>query len=288
MAGVAAALGVFGRGDGAFETVTSVRGETYRIATDGVYANSALQLVAEGVGWDVFTLLVAVPALLIAVPFVARGSFPATLVATGGMGYLVYLHLEYAVTWAFGPMFILFVSTLAASLVGLLGAAAVLARAGLADRFDQRFPRRAWAGLSLGMSLLLVVMWSGRIADALAAATPVLHGESTMTVQALDLGLVVPISVVIAVAALARHPIGLAAAAAFAVTFVMMSAAIAAMMISSWIVTGVPAVEPIVVFTLASVAASILLSRMLASVNDSVSREAAARPRVVEPYLSSP
>jgi cation transport ATPase len=131
-------------------------------------------------------------------------------------------------------------------------------------------------------------MWSGRIADALAAATPVLHGESTMTVQALDLGLVVPISVVIAVAALARHPIGLAAAAAFAVTFVMMSAAIAAMMISSWMVTGVPAVEPIVVFTLASVAASILLSRMLASVNDSVSREAAARPRVVEPYLSSP
>lgn len=286
LAGAAAALGVFARGDGAFETVTSVRGETYQIATDGVYANSALQLVAEGVGWDVFTLLIAAPALALAAVFVARGSFPATLMATGALGYLLYLHLEYAVTWALGPLFVLFVSTLAASLIGLIGAAALLARAGLADRFDHRFPRRAWAGLSLGMSALLIVMWSGRIADALGAAVPALHGESTMTVQALDLGLVVPVSIVIALAALRRHPVGLAAAAAFAVTFTMMSAAIASMMVSSWIVTGVPAVEPIVVFLLASVAALALLSRMLGSIDLRPGRNVPDPPWLTEPHLS--
>jgi hypothetical protein len=288
LAGLAAALGVFARGDGAFETVTSVRGEAYRMATDGVYANSALQLVAEGVGWDVFTLLVAVPTLVLTVPFVARGSFLATLIATGALGYVLYLHLEYAVTWAFGPMFILFISALAASLIGLVGAGALLARAGLSDRFDRRFPRRAWAGLSLGMSLLLIVMWSGRIAGALATATPALHGESTMTVQALDIGLVVPISVVIAVAAVRRHPVGLAAALAFAVMFVLMSAAIASMMVSSWVVTGVPAMEPIVGFTLASVAALTLLSRMLASANNPGSREPTEQARIAEPHLSTP
>ena len=288
LSGIAAALGVFARGDGAFETVTSVRGETYQIATDGVYANSALQLVAEGVGWDVFTLLVAFPALVIAVPFVASGSFHATLVATGVLGYLLYLHLEYAVTWAFGPLFGLFVVTMAASLIGLIGAAVLLARCGLSDRFDQRFPRRAWAALSLGMSLLLTVMWSGRIADALTAATPPLHGESTMTVQALDLGLVVPISIVIAIAALRRHPVGLAATVAFAVTFVMMSAAIASMMVSSWIVTGVPAAEPIAVFTLASVAALALLGRMLGSINPPPARDVPGAPRLTEPHLSLP
>ena len=41
--------------DGALATVTSARGETYDVATTGVYANNAMQLVAEGVGWDVFT-----------------------------------------------------------------------------------------------------------------------------------------------------------------------------------------------------------------------------------------
>lgn len=50
LAAVAAALGVFARGDGSFVTVTSARGEVYEMATTGVYANNALQVVAEGVG----------------------------------------------------------------------------------------------------------------------------------------------------------------------------------------------------------------------------------------------
>jgi hypothetical protein len=162
-------------------------------------------------------------------------------------------------------MFVLFVAILAASLVGLVGAAVLLARSGLADRFDDRFPRRAWAALSIGMSLMLVVLWAARIAEALVAAVPSLHGETTMTVQALDLGLVVPITGVIAVAALRRDPVGLAAAAAFAVTFVTMSAAIAAMMVSSWIVTGVSALPPILAFSAASLAGLWAAWRMYSS-----------------------
>ena len=77
-----------------------------------------------------------------------------------------------------------------------------------------------------------------------------------MTIQALDLGLVVPASVVIAVLALRRNPAGLAAAAAFAVTFTAMSAAIGSMLVSAWLVTGNLELPPIVVFGLAAVPAS--------------------------------
>jgi hypothetical protein len=81
LAGIAAALGTFARGDGSFATVTSARGEVYDVATTGVYADNALQVVAEGVGWDVFTLVVAVPALLIAAVGVWRGSSRAARIA---------------------------------------------------------------------------------------------------------------------------------------------------------------------------------------------------------------
>lgn len=265
LVGVAAAFGVFARGDGASQVVTSVRGETYEMATTGVYANNALALVAEGVGWDVFTLLVVVPALAVTAAFVARRSFRAVLVAAGLFGYVTYLHLEYAVTWAFGPMFPLFAVTLGASLGGMVAAAVLLAGFGIRERFDSRFPRRSWAGVSLGMSILLVVLWSARIVEGLTASVPTLHGETTMTVQALDLGLVVPVAVIIAVAAVRRHPAGLAAAAAFSVTFVTMSAAIAAMMVSSWIVTGVSALPPIVVFSLAAITGLWTAAQMYAS-----------------------
>lgn len=270
LAGAAAALGVFARGDGSFVTVTSARGEVYEMATTGVYANNALQVVAEGVGWDVFTLVAAAPALLLAAIGTWRGSSRAALVATGLLGYVLYLHLEYAVTWAFGPLFPLFVILFAASVAGLIGFGALIAAEGIGRRFSERFPRRSWAALSIGMGGLLIMMWAGRIGEALGTdAAPQLHGETTMTVQALDLGLVVPISLVIAVAALRGHPAGLAAAAAYSVSFVAMAAAIASMMVSSWIVTGVPAIEPIVIFGAACLLGIAVSLRMLRSLEPS-------------------
>ena len=264
MAGLAAALGVFGRGDGTFMQVTSALGETYDIAVGGVYADSSRQLVAEGAGWDVFTLLVAAPVLLVAAAFVARGSFRASLVAAGMLGYFLYMHLEYAVTWAFGPMSPLFIVIYGASLVGIIAIGAVVAHAGARDGFDARFPRRTYVTLTVGMAVLLTLMWIGRIAEGLGAEVPTLHGETTMTVQALDLGLIVPISFVLAVAVLRRSATGMAAAAAFAVTFVTMSMAIASMMVSASIVTGTQ-LAPIILFGLAGVAGLFVLARIYAS-----------------------
>jgi hypothetical protein len=168
MAGVAAAAGVFLRGSGAFETVTSPRGESYQMATDGVYAYNALRLVAEGVGWDAFTLIVIVPALLGLTLWIARGSFRGRLVAAGLLGYFAYMYLEYAVTWAFGPLFALFIAIYATSLLGVLWIGSSLTAEGIADRFDDSFPRRSWAALSLGMAALLIVLWAGRIIQGLS------------------------------------------------------------------------------------------------------------------------
>jgi len=266
LAGVAAAAGVFLRGSGAFETVASPRGETYGMATDGVYAYNALRVVAEGVGWDAFTLIVTVPSLLGVTVFVARGSFRGRLVAAGLLGYFAYMYLEYAVTWAFGPLFALFIAIYAASLLGIVWIGAGLAAEGLADRFDESFPRRSWAALSIGMASLLTVLWAGRIAEGLSSdVSGLLHGETTMTIQALDLGIVVPTAVVTALLALGRHPAGTAAAAAFAVTFVAMSAAIGSMLVSAWFVTGILELPPIIVFGAAAVTGLGIGLRMYAS-----------------------
>jgi hypothetical protein len=115
------------------------------------------------------------------------------------------------------------------------------------------------------MALLLTALWIGRIMENLLAETAVLHGETTMTVQALDLGLVIPISVLVAIGALRRNAAGLVAAAAFAITFVTMATAIASMMVSAAIVTGVLQPPPIVVFGLAAATGLLLIRRIYAS-----------------------
>jgi hypothetical protein len=267
LAAVAAVAGVFLRGSGAYTTVTSPRGETYEMATDGVYAFNAIRVVAEGIGWDVFTLAVAVPALALITAFVARGSFRGRLAAAGMLGYFAYMYLEYAVTWALGPLFPLFIVICAASLLGIVWIGASVTGDGLDGRFGERFPRRSWASLSIGMSALLSAMWAARIVQGLSGdVAGLLHGETTLTVQALDLGVVVPASLLIAVLALRRVPAGMAAAAAFAVTFVAMSAAIASMLVSTWLTTGVLELPPIAIFTAATAAGLVVIVRMYQSV----------------------
>ena len=119
LSATASAIGVFARGSGASAPGTSIRGEQFSYATDGVYAWNAVRAVAEGVGWDALTLFVAAPALLVAAVFIARGSVRGRLAAMGILGYFAYQYLMYAVFWALGPLFPLFVLLYPLSLVGI-------------------------------------------------------------------------------------------------------------------------------------------------------------------------
>jgi hypothetical protein len=261
MAAVAALLGIFARGGGEFETVTSAIGETYEMATTGVYANNAQRVVAEGVGWDVVTLVLAVPALLVAAWFVRQGSFRGRLFAAGLLGYFFYAYLEYSVTWAFGPLFLLFVAIYAASFLGILGMIWSLATSGTSERLAEPFPRRGWAVLNLAMSGLLTMSWLARIRLALNDEPGILLGETTLTVQALDLGLMVPLSVLAAVLVLRRVEVGFLLAAAFGVTYLTMTVAITAMLLSAWAIEGTLEVPPIAIFGLAALSSLVLLVR---------------------------
>ncbi|HEY7463796.1 MAG TPA: hypothetical protein VH987_05065 [Candidatus Limnocylindria bacterium] len=258
LAVLAAGVGVFARGDGSTTLVTSARGVTYEMATTGVYAYNAQRLVAEGVGWDVFTLLVAAPALLMAAWFVARGSFRGRLFALGLLGYFGYAYLEYAVSWAFGPLFLLFVVIYASSLLGILWIGVSVVRDDLELRFGDPFPRRSYAALNVTMSGLLVVMWLARIVAGLRGdlAAAGLAGETTLTVQALDLGLMVPISLLGAFLVWRGSAIGRALATAWSVTFVAMAAAIVSMLISAALVEGQLEIVPVAIFGLFAVVAA--------------------------------
>ena len=280
-AGMASALGVFARGDGSVESVTNVRGVAFEMVTTGVYANNAQRVVAEGIGWDLFTLIVAVPALLAASVLVARGSFRGRLFALGLLGYFFYQYLEYAVTWAFGPLFLLFVVIYAASLAGMVWIGISIAREGVEGRFSERFPHRAWAALNVTMSTLLTLLWLQRIAAALGGDLTAggLTSETTMTVQALDLGLVVPTSVLVGVLAWRRSPAGYVLGAAYAVTFVAMASAIIGMLLSAWAVERTLAVVPVAIFGLAAAVAVGLGIRIYGSVLPAPPRSPASAAR---------
>jgi len=249
----AAAAGLFLRGDGAFEPVTSVRGEQYEMATMGVYAYNAERVVAEGIGWDVFTLLFAIPALLAALPSLARGSLRGKLFALGILAYLFYQYLMYAVAWAFGPLFLLFVAIYALSLTAIVWIISTLQLNRLAERFSASFPKRGMAVLCFLMAAVLLFMWLARILSALSGQLEgVLDGQTTLVVQALDLGLIVPLALFTGVAAWRGSAAGYLLSAVVAVKAFAIAAAICAMLLSAWAYEGTLEVVPLAIFAAAA------------------------------------
>jgi hypothetical protein len=268
LAGAASGLGVFARGTGTTASTVSIRGEAYDYVTTGVYAYNAQRVVAEGIGWDIFTLFIAVPALLIATRLILRGSFRGRLFAVGLFGYLFYQYLMYAVTWALGPLFPLFIVIYALSLVGIAWFLASLVREGLTGRFSGAFPRLGIALLCFFMAAVLVLLWGQRIAAGLRGdwKTAMLFGGTTLVVQALDLGIIVPLAVACGVLVLRRRPAGYLLSSIVVVKMVAMAAAICAMLVSAAVVEKTLEVGPFVLFAAVAVLAAVLGIRMYGSI----------------------
>lgn len=276
---IVAAIGSFGRGDLATETVTSVRGETYEVVTGGIYAHNAERVVAEGVGWDLVTLFLVVPALLLLVRAVARGSLRGRLAATGLLGYLAYQYLMYAVTWAVGPLLLPFVAIYAASLIGIGWFAATVRLAELPHHVTGGFPRRGMAAFCGAIALLLVGMWVPMVAAVLGGQLEDnLNGQTTLVVQALDLGIVVPLAIVTAVLVWRRRPLGYLLATVLVVKGLAMAVAISAMVALAGRVEGQLEVGSLAIFLAIAVVCAALIRAMYGAITEEVTSPAEPAP----------
>ena len=277
---VAAAAGILLRGDLATVSSTTVRGDAVDVLTGGVYRFNGVRIAAEGIGWDLVTLVGLVPVLLLALPAFATGSIRARLVVLGLLAYVLYQYAEYAMALAYGPLFLLYVAIagVSASLIGIV--ASGLDLSAVASSAAERFPRRAATAFGVVGALLLTGMWLPLVArTATSAWVPELNGGTTLVVQAFDLGFLVPLAILTAVAAWRRLPVGVVLASILAVKGVAMGAAIAAMLIVEALVTDVIQAIPIALFAAISGAALVLAWRVVRSIDErEVRRPTADRP----------
>lgn len=270
LAAVASGAGVFLRGDLATQVFRTVRGEEAEILTGGIYRFNGEAVAAEGVGWDIVTLFIVVPALLLALPALRRGSVRALLFATGVLAYFLYQYAEYAMFLAFGPLFPLYVAIFALSLSAMAILLSHLDLGALADAVDGRFPRRAAASFGVFMAVLLAGMWLPLIARSVGqTVVPELDGATTLVVQAFDLGFLVPLGIFTAVTVWRRLPVGYVLAAVVVVKGAAMGAGIAAMVIVEYLVTGVLQIVPIVLFAVVSLVCVALAVRVYGSIGGS-------------------
>ena len=279
LAGIASAAGIAFRGDLTTEPFTTVRGETVDVVTTGIYAWNSLPVVSEGVGWDIVTLVLVVPAALIALPAFRRGSLRASLLVLGLLAYFLYQYAEYAMFWAVGPLYPVHLLTFALALSALVALGSRIDLADLTEHLAETFPRRGVTALGILVVVILGGLWLPVIGRVVLGGEVAgnLDGAVTLVVPAFDLGILVPFGVFTAVAAWRRLPIGYVLGAVLVVKAIAMPIAIVAMLVVEAITTGELQIVPITVFAAVATGSGALGIRMFGSLHGVVRGRAAAR-----------
>lgn len=215
-------------------TFLTVRGETVTIQGGGLYGNESLSGASQAIGQDIVTLAVAIPLLVIATLLVRSGSVRGLVLRAGVLLYFTYTYMLLAFGGAYNQLFLVYVAIYSASLFAFILSVLAIDRTRLRARFSGRFRRRLVGWTLVGFAGLLALMWLGRIVPALAAGTPPpgLESYSTLFVQAGDLGILVPLTIMSGVLLLRHRPIGYVLAGVMVVKAATFGLALVGMMVA--------------------------------------------------------
>ena len=177
----------------------------------GHYRDSAY-MVAQAIGQDLVTLVVAVPALAAVLYFVRRGSARATLAWIGLLAYMLYTYTTMAFGAAFNRFFLIYVALFALGIAAMIAAVGGIDVRVWARRFDSGTPSRPLAAFMVLIGLMLCGLWLPDIIRFLVTGTlpptMVLAEIPTNFVYVMDLGLVMPLAFLTGVLLWRRQPWG--------------------------------------------------------------------------------
>jgi hypothetical protein len=190
-------------------------------------------LVAQAIAQDVITLVVALPALVIAAILASRGSERGQLVWLGVLGYVVYTYLTYAFGIRFNPMFLVYVALLGCSLYALIGGLATTDFEALKVTFAQKTPVKAASVFLAVVAVLFYLVWlSEAVPAVLMGEVPqsvVEDGTPTNVVHVVDMAWLLPGMLLTALWLWRKRAIGYALAGALLTLLALLVLAIVAM-----------------------------------------------------------
>lgn len=260
---IAAGAGIFWQGDGDSYEFTSLRGESITIYGQGLYRYDSISYAAQAVAQDAVTLMVGIPLLFTGIFLYRKGSLRGQLLLTGTLGYLLYTYTSYTFLSAYNELFLLYVALFSLCLFAFILAMINLNPEEIKQQISEKFPRRGVAIFMMIIAGFLTLAWLGRIVPPLMTGTPPIGLESytTLVIQALDLGIIVPVSALTAILLWKDQPWGYALSAVVLIKGLTMGAALIAMIIGQ-ILAGVP-VSPVEIIMFSGIALAALIFTLI-------------------------
>jgi hypothetical protein len=248
---IAAGSGVFRQDAGQPFPFETLRGETVMIHGRGLYYYDTVANAAQGIAYDAVTLLVGVPLLVASLLLFRKGKLRGKLLLAGTLGYFLYTYASFAFGGAaYNPLFLVYVALFSLSLFAFVLAMMTINITSLPQRFDPHLPRRTIAGFLFLVGGFLLLAWLGRIVPALLNSQPPigLESYSTLVIQTLDLGLIVPAAFLSGALLWRRRPWGYLLASILLVKAFTLSIAVSAMAVNMILAGAPPSMAETLIF----------------------------------------
>ncbi|MBN9388264.1 MAG: hypothetical protein J0I20_09455 [Chloroflexi bacterium] len=267
---IAAGLGVFWQGSDPHTIFVTQRGQTVDIQGSGLYKYDSVSLASQGIAQDVVTLFMGVPLLLISLWLYQKSLLRGKLMLAGTLAYFLYTYILYAFNTAFNVLFLDYVALSSLSLFAFILTLMSVDVAGLPEHFTGKLPRKSIITFLFISASFLLVAWLGRIVPAYFDNKPPvgLENATTLGIQVMDLGLIVPVGYLGGYLLLKRSAWGYLISAIMLFKVFTLGTALCAMIIGQFIAGVEMALVEVIIFPLLALAGIVLTLLLLINLKE--------------------
>lgn len=208
---MATSAGIFSKsGPGSYE-YESIRGRTVQIYGKGLYQHMSAEVAPQGIAQDYVTLFVGIPFLLISLILAGKGSLKGRFMLAGSLGYFCVTYLFFLVMGMYNYFFLAYAFLLGSTFFALVLTLMSFDIECILSIFQKKASIRLAGGFLLFNTFAIMLLWLNIVVPPLIDGSiyPVaVEHYTTLIVQGLDLGLLLPIGAVASILMLKKNKWG--------------------------------------------------------------------------------
>lgn len=232
---VAASTGIFSSGGPGPVEYETIRGEMVTLYGEGVYKHMSVDVAPQGIAQDYVTLIVGIPLLLMALLWARTGSLKGRFLLAGTLAYFLVTYLFYLVMGMYNVLFLVYTTLLGLTFFAFALTLISFKLEQLPGFFKEKTPVKMTGGFLIFNSAAISLLWLSIVVPPLADGSIIpqqTEHYTTLIVQGLDLGLLLPLSFLSGVLLMRRKPFGYLLAPTYFVFLSIMMTALTAKVIA--------------------------------------------------------
>ena len=177
----------------------SIRGENVTIYGKGIYQHMSAEVAIQGIAQDYITLSIGIPLLLLSLYFAGNGSLKWRFVLAGTLGYFLVTYLFYLVMAMYNQLFLSYAFLMGASFFALALTILSFDLSKLHATFNEKTPVKFVGVFLIFNAFSIAFLWLSIVLPPLFEGSlypKEVEHYTTLIVQGIDLGLLLPLAVV--------------------------------------------------------------------------------------------